>query len=119
MDVNAQDQWAMESQGPIHDRTREHLGQSDKAIAAYRSLLHRSIEQAERGETPLMVIDAATAKDIRGPIALDAIGPTQGLEEHCKEIDAKRRAASDWAATAPAPKADGMARRGVSDEAAV
>ena len=31
-DINVHDQWACESMGAIQDRTREHLGQSDKAI---------------------------------------------------------------------------------------
>ena len=31
-DINVHDQWAVESQGRIQDRTREHLGSSDKAI---------------------------------------------------------------------------------------
>ena len=40
-DINVHDQWACESMGAIQDRTREHLGQSDKAISAYRRLLRR------------------------------------------------------------------------------
>ena len=35
-DINVHDQWACESMGPVQDRTKEHLGQSDKAISAYR-----------------------------------------------------------------------------------
>jgi phenylpropionate dioxygenase-like ring-hydroxylating dioxygenase large terminal subunit len=102
-DINAHDQWAVESQGPIQDRTREHLGASDKAIAAYRRLLHRAIDQAERGEAPLLVIDSDKAKAIRGPYAIDGIGPTQGWEGYYREVDAKRRQACSWAAAAPAP----------------
>jgi phthalate 4,5-dioxygenase oxygenase subunit len=30
-DINVHDQWAVESQGAIQDRTREHLGSTDKA----------------------------------------------------------------------------------------
>ena len=41
-DINVHDQWACESMGAIQDRTREHLGQSDKAISAYRRLLRRA-----------------------------------------------------------------------------
>ena len=32
MDINVHDQWAVESQGRIQDRTREHLGTTDKGI---------------------------------------------------------------------------------------
>ena len=45
-DINVHDQWACESMGAIQDRTKEHLGQSDKAISAYRRLLRGAIEQA-------------------------------------------------------------------------
>ncbi len=33
-DINLHDQWAVESMGAIQDRTREHLGTSDKVIMA-------------------------------------------------------------------------------------
>ena len=45
-DINVHDQWACESMGAIQDRTNEHLGQSDKAISAYRRLLRRAIDEA-------------------------------------------------------------------------
>ncbi|MGY3462370.1 phenylpropionate dioxygenase-like ring-hydroxylating dioxygenase large terminal subunit [Bradyrhizobium sp. LM3.4] len=35
-DINVHDQWAVESMGAIQDRTKEHLGTSDKAIVQYR-----------------------------------------------------------------------------------
>ena len=47
-DINVHDQWACESMGTIQDRTREHLGQSDKAISAYRRLLRQAIEDSRR-----------------------------------------------------------------------
>ncbi len=51
-DINVHDQWAVESPGPIADRTREHLGTSDKVIMAYRRLLQKSIDAVEAGATP-------------------------------------------------------------------
>ena len=45
MDINVHDQWAVESMGAIQDRTREHLGQADKAIVQYRRLLRDQIEK--------------------------------------------------------------------------
>ena len=38
-DINLHDQWAVESMGEIQDRTREHLGTSDKVIMANRRTL--------------------------------------------------------------------------------
>jgi hypothetical protein len=61
-DINVHDQWACESMGAIQDRTKEHLGQSDKAISAYRRLLRAAIEQATRGGKPLMVLDQPSAQ---------------------------------------------------------
>ncbi|HKU94931.1 MAG TPA: aromatic ring-hydroxylating dioxygenase subunit alpha [Vineibacter sp.] len=99
-DINVHDQWACESLGPIADRTREHLGTSDKAIIAYRRLLLRSIEQMEKGETPIMVLDRAEAAGITGPASMDAIGPAEGWEAYWKEIDRKRRSNASWAKSA-------------------
>src|SRR5205823_8617158 len=45
-DINVHDQWAVESMGEITDRTREHLGASDKAIIANRRVLLKAIETA-------------------------------------------------------------------------
>jgi phthalate 4,5-dioxygenase oxygenase subunit len=101
-DINVHDQWAVESPGPIQDRTREHLGQSDKAIVAYRRLLLGAIEQEARGERPLMVLGEAEAARLRGPIAVDGIGPTDGWDRYWPECDAQRRRGSTWAAPADA-----------------
>src|SRR5262245_48199572 len=75
-DINVHDQWACESMGVIQDRTREHLGQSDKAITAYRRLLRQAIDAARSGGTPLMVLDPGTAPKLTGPARVDGIGPT-------------------------------------------
>ena len=55
-DINVHDQWACESMGSIQDRTTEHLGTSDKAISAYRRMLRQAIEQAGKGENPIMQV---------------------------------------------------------------
>jgi phenylpropionate dioxygenase-like ring-hydroxylating dioxygenase large terminal subunit len=97
-DINIHDQWACESQGRIQDRTREHLGSTDKGIALYRRILLDAIARSEAGGTPLMVLDAESARGLTGPPAVDGIGPSDRLEEYWKEFDARRRAASAWAA---------------------
>ncbi len=96
-DINVHDQWAVESMGPIQDRTREHLGQSDKAIVAYRRILRRAIEEAANGGTPLMVLDDAGAAQITGPAAIDGIGPSAGWQDYWRATDVKRRKAAAWA----------------------
>jgi phenylpropionate dioxygenase-like ring-hydroxylating dioxygenase large terminal subunit len=96
-DINVHDQWACESMGAIQDRTHEHLGQSDKAISAYRRILRGAIEQAGNGGKPLMVLDTAAAARITGPAAIDGIGPTDGWQAYWQRTDAARRKASSWA----------------------
>jgi hypothetical protein len=87
--------------GRIQDRTREHLGQSDKAIIAYRKLLRQEIEKAVGGARPLMVLDADHARSIQGPATMDGIGPTRGWETYWMEVDVNRRRGAPWAAPVP------------------
>ena len=97
-DINVHDQWAVESQGPIHDRTREYLGTSDRIIVAYRRMLLEAIDQARRGERPLMVLDGAQAQRVRGPVTIDGIGPAGDWQRYWREYDGARRRRSAWAA---------------------
>ena len=99
-DINVHDQWACESMGAIADRTKEHLGQSDKAITAYRRLLRSAIEAAGNGGKPLMVLDAAAAAKVTGPAAIDGIGPSEDWQAYWQMTDQARRRASSWAAAA-------------------
>ncbi len=95
MDINTHDQWAVESLGAIQDRTREHLGSTDKAIIAYRRLLIGAIGQVAAGETPPM--RAGAGAQLRGPVAIDAIGAPDTWRECWKERDLDRRENSKWA----------------------
>jgi phthalate 4,5-dioxygenase oxygenase subunit len=97
-DINVHDQWAVESLGAIQDRTREHLGTTDKGIIAYRKLLVDAIEKNAAGAKPLMVLDEAAAGALTGPPSIDGIGPTGRWNEYWQEADLKRRRASSWAA---------------------
>jgi phenylpropionate dioxygenase-like ring-hydroxylating dioxygenase large terminal subunit len=100
-DINVHDQWAVESMGAIQDRTREHLGASDKAIAAHRRLLLRAIREAADGRHPPLT-DAA-AGQIRGPASIDCIGPVAGWQAHWQALDAARRARAPWDAVLAPP----------------
>jgi phthalate 4,5-dioxygenase oxygenase subunit len=102
-DINVHDQWACESMGAIADRSREHLGQSDKAISAYRRLLRGAIEQAGNGGTPPMVLDPPAAARLTGPAAIDGIGPSDDWQAYWRATDAARRRASSWANGRPGP----------------
>jgi phthalate 4,5-dioxygenase len=96
-DVNVHDQWAVESQGVIHDRTREFLGQTDIAIVRYRRMLLKAIEQAAHGERPLMVLDREAARKIRGPMTVDGVGPTADWESYWRDSYAAALRGAAWA----------------------
>ncbi len=62
--VNTQDLAVQESMGPIEDRTREHLGTTDKAIIELRYLLLDSITDFKKGIEP-RGLDPKTYRGIR------------------------------------------------------
>ncbi len=50
-----QDMWAWATQGPVAEREKEKLGQSDIGIIMYRELLMEQLARMERGEEPMEV----------------------------------------------------------------
>jgi phenylpropionate dioxygenase-like ring-hydroxylating dioxygenase large terminal subunit len=107
LDINVHDQWAVESMGPIQDRTTERLGSSDKAVTANRRLLLRSLDLFETGaRLPAQPRDEHEAAAMTGPVAVDMIAATDGWEQRWPEHDRERRAASPWAHRAVAADSD-------------
>ena len=99
LDINVHDQWAVESMGPVQDRTVERLGVSDRAVTANRRLLLRSIKALEEGQpTPALPLDEEAAHQLRGPLAIDTVAPAEDWQEAWRETEAERRARSPWAA---------------------
>jgi 5,5'-dehydrodivanillate O-demethylase len=56
VDSMMQDRMALESQGPVHDRTRENLAGSDVGVVMWRELVRQSIDAVEKGKDPVGVI---------------------------------------------------------------
>jgi 5,5'-dehydrodivanillate O-demethylase oxygenase subunit len=54
--VIAQDHMAWETQGPIADRTKEHLSYSDRGIHMLRKLTRDQIERVQQGLDPMGVV---------------------------------------------------------------
>jgi 5,5'-dehydrodivanillate O-demethylase len=54
--VSAQDSMAWETQGPLTDRTREHLGVEDEGVIELRKMLREQIERVQQGLEPVGVI---------------------------------------------------------------
>lgn len=93
-DINVHDQWAVESPGPVHDRSTEHLGTSDRAIIHYRRRLIDAIGAvAGGGDAPMRANGSADA-----PLAVDTVAPREAWDETWRGYDAARRAQSGWAA---------------------
>jgi 5,5'-dehydrodivanillate O-demethylase len=54
--IPTQDILAWIAQGPITDRTQEHLARSDKGVVLYHNLLLENVDKIERGEEPMGII---------------------------------------------------------------
>ncbi|MEJ5988610.1 Rieske 2Fe-2S domain-containing protein [Ramlibacter sp. PS3R-8] len=95
-DINVHDQWAVESMGAIQDRTREHLGTSDKVIMANRRLLLKAIETVQAGGTAPGVADPALAPQMQGPDTVDGIAPAGTWGTWWQERVQAKRAGAAW-----------------------
>jgi 5,5'-dehydrodivanillate O-demethylase len=51
----SQDHMAWETQGPIADRAKEHLGEGDRGVIMFRKLLREQIQAVQNGEDPVGV----------------------------------------------------------------
>ena len=92
--VNAaeQDGCATETMGPIYDRSREHLGFSDKTIIALRKMLLNSVRDLTEGKEPPHIVrdprqnDFSRLRSLKGILSADAdwrqilsgLGPNDG-----------------------------------------
>lgn len=98
-DINVHDQWAVESQGPIHDRTREHLGRTDIGIVQYRRLLQQSLDALERGDALPLYGDSGAGDE---PLTVDIILDRNDWENTWRSRAAARRTSAPWNADAAA-----------------
>ncbi|MDA7417806.1 aromatic ring-hydroxylating dioxygenase subunit alpha [Xenophilus arseniciresistens] len=96
-DINVHDQWACESMGSIQDRTREHLGTTDKGIIMYRRQLVKAIEAAQAGEPVPMQPTPEEAGALTGPPSIDGVAAADKADTYCMDADRVRRQGSDWA----------------------
>jgi phthalate 4,5-dioxygenase oxygenase subunit len=97
-DINLHDQWAVESMGPIQDRTREHLGTSDKIIMANRRVLLKAIDSLQAGATAPGLADPDQAAAMRGPDTVDGIAPAGAWAQWWVEQAQAKRAGAPWTA---------------------
>ncbi len=95
-DINVHDQWAVESMGAVQDRTREHLGTSDKAIMAHRRALHKAIEAVAAGSPAPHCADSAQAAQMTGPDTIDGFAPADSWQGWWQTQAHSKRAAAPW-----------------------
>jgi phthalate 4,5-dioxygenase len=91
LNFQAHDAFATESQGPVQDRTTEHLVTSDKAIVAARKLLLNGIKEVNNSRDPQHVIRADHANQLMHLQALSEVIPAavdfkQRIRERIAEI---------------------------------
>ena len=89
--VIQQDEMAWIGQGPISDRTQEHLATSDKGIIVFHNLILAEIEKVERGEDPLGIVrdPAVNFPMINVGIEGEALAPFGLQAETIKPSEAK------------------------------
>jgi len=89
--VSAQDSMAWETQGPLTDRTREHLGIEDEGVIELRKMLREQIDRVQHGLEPLGVIRDPTKNRL---IDLGVFNERIGLYVASETRMAQSRAAS-------------------------
>lgn len=94
VDINVHDQWAVESQGAIQDRTKETLGATDIAIQAFRKNLIKAVRQHKQPnpDRKQNIVDCL-------PRAIDVIAPLDNWEKAWLEADTARRESCSWTNT--------------------
>jgi phenylpropionate dioxygenase-like ring-hydroxylating dioxygenase large terminal subunit len=75
-DFQAQDAFATESQGPVQDRTAEHLGTTDRAIILARQMLLRGVSDVQEGRDPPHVCRDVAASDLSHHVVKAEAVPT-------------------------------------------
>ncbi len=95
-DINVHDQWAVESMGAIQDRTREHLGTTDKVIMANRRMLQQAIEAVKAGGTAPGMADVALHAQMQGLDTVDGVAPADVWAPWWQDRVRERKARAPW-----------------------
>jgi hypothetical protein len=90
----AQDAFATETQGPIHDRSREHLGVSDTCIVAARRQLLAGVAAVQAGHDPIHVIRDQAQDDMSDIVVVsEVVAPDANHRDLWKKQAQKQQAA--------------------------
>ena len=87
---HAQDAFATESQGPVQDRTQEHLVTSDKPLVAARKLLLKAINEVREGrEAPHVLREPSAARAPKIVVLSEVISAEVNPHEYVKNLAAR------------------------------
>jgi hypothetical protein len=93
LNFQAHDKFATESQGPVEDRTAEHLVSSDKAIVAGRKLLLAAIQDVAEGRDPRHVIRDPGKISLPHLVVLSEVVPSStDCRQYMKQVASEDRA---------------------------
>ena len=84
--INGQDNAPQVSQGPIVDRTWEHLGHSDRGVIQVRKLWQSAIERSLRGEDPPNLIRDPTQNHLVHVDVVERLVKSGELSNHVPNI---------------------------------
>ncbi len=87
------DKWATESQGPIQDRMREHLGALDQAIVIERQLLRVAILDLQDGREPANVVRDPARNFFPIASCYVTVPNSVSWKDYCKELESAVTAA--------------------------
>ena len=83
--------------GAVQDRTREHLGTTDKVIMANRRQLLAAIEAVQSGGTaPFAADPSRAAEQVGGPDTCDGIAPAGAWSTWWREQARLRHRQAPW-----------------------
>lgn len=108
-DINTHDSWAIEGAGPIQDRALEHLGYTDKAIAASRRMLLHGIRDLQEGGNLPNVVTSDDANHFDDIVTIDMVTPSSEWQTGWIDKQIERRSESGWASQHEARKLHALA----------
>jgi phthalate 4,5-dioxygenase len=86
------DTWAVEGQGTVVDRTKEHLGYEDKSVILMRKLMFQAIRDVQEGRDPPHVVRDPSANRFPELMVLaDVLPDDADWQEYLAERIAERR----------------------------
>lgn len=89
----AHDLFATSSQGPVQDRTNEHVVSSDKPIIAARKMMEKAINDIREGRDPTHVVrDPRENRFAHLQVISDLIPASTDIKQHTKKVEDEAKA---------------------------